>query len=426
MKTRIIFASMLVVLGLGFVGCVNRENHEQTTTPTESVEINLKDYGLSASYEVTDQALDRIQAVVAYQFSRASLKNDNKFTEFFKEESCPSTINIDDIRNKISEAGKDYKTNKLLVNDIENINLTSNKKNDVIDYFSNGLFEDKNQTNINNFIKKHSDIVSDLKRIINQEVSNVINQDEGRYNVEVKRITDSINNTNNPGNSGNDGDGGGNGIKNNQNGIAWLGVLLGLIGTGLGGYCFWQMRKMQETIRKQKGRVKELRESIINEMENMKREINGLKNEMRNQQNELDDRFAKMNRDNMRAPEAPRGGAQQPAQAAPQRPAAPSEPQTLYAGLPSGDTFTDASPRNTNKSFYKIDLRGSNNGEYEFISNPTTINYAKSSTTQFIECACNIVDNANGFSNVVTTRKGKVEKSGNDWKIVQKAEVRLS
>ncbi|MCR4828038.1 MAG: hypothetical protein K5864_01090 [Bacteroidales bacterium] len=100
------------------------------------------------------------------------------------------------------------------------------------------------------------------------------------------------------------------------------------------------------------------------------------------------------------------------------------EATILFAGIPHEGIFSDAVTKNAGKAFYFIEAIGTT-GEFSFISNETTLRYAKSSTTEFIECACNIVDNAGGFSNVITTRKGKVEKSGNDWKIIQKAEVRV-
>lgn len=108
-----------------------------------------------------------------------------------------------------------------------------------------------------------------------------------------------------------------------------------------------------------------------------------------------------------------------------------AEPQsivtkTLFAGLPQDDLFTDAQPQANNKSFYKLEIHGDNSGEFEFISNATTINYARSSTTDFIECACNIMDNSNdNFSAVVTTKRGKIERQGLAWHIVQNAEVIL-
>ncbi|MCR4828039.1 MAG: hypothetical protein K5864_01095 [Bacteroidales bacterium] len=417
MKKRIIFASMLLVLGIGMMSFATREHGTRgdknaPATTEEASAPQMED-------RVSDEAINRCKTVIAYYFNQVAAD------EFFPEKSWQGyTIN----RVKDTLQAHDLKQSLIVTDEIVNLEIDNKQKDSVLYFFTihildseSALYSDGKNTKLKAFLTKTEPRKAAIKAIgptIKNEISAILDKDlkdrKAAFNAEQNKKKQKEKDDEPKTNGGNT--------------IALLGVLLGLIGTGLGGYCFWQMRKMQESIRKQKGRVKELRERV-DEMEIMKRDISSLKSEMRNQQNEVDDRFAQMKRNNMRAPEAPRGGAQQsaqPTQAAPQRPAAPAEPQTLYAGLPSGDTFTDASPRNTNKSFYKIDLRGSNNGEFEFISNPTTINYAKSSTTQFIECACNIVDNAGGFSNVITTRKGKVEKSGNDWKIVQKAEVRLS
>lgn len=100
--------------------------------------------------------------------------------------------------------------------------------------------------------------------------------------------------------------------------------------------------------------------------------------------------------------------------------------EILYAGLPQNELFNDARPQNTGKSFYKLEIQGDDGGEFEFISNATTINYARTSTTDFIECACNIMDNSSdNFNEVVTTRRGKIERQGLAWQIMQKAEVIL-
>ncbi|MCR4828036.1 MAG: hypothetical protein K5864_01080 [Bacteroidales bacterium] len=96
-----------------------------------------------------------------------------------------------------------------------------------------------------------------------------------------------------------------------------------------------------------------------------------------------------------------------------------------YAGLPFGNRFIIPSPILKNNSFFKIELQNSIRGEFEFISNPKTINLAKSTTLQ-IERACKIVEKTNGFSNVITTRKGIVIRAGNDWIIIEKAEVKFT
>lgn len=414
MKKRIIFASMLLVLGLGLTSFApsKRDRTERdntsaaTTTATEAPQFEDR---------VSDEAIARCKTIIAYYFNQVATPDQ------YKEKSCPAEWTINEV---LAQLNGTQETSIALTKEIAAIEPMDKSLAAVEATFTSAIYQDKNLEKINTFLNKDDKRKSDIEYIkptIDNEIKVILRQDESqRKEAFKKQQAEAAKAT-----QGDDGKE----TKNGGNiGIALLGVLLGLIGTGLGGYCFWQMRKMQETIRKQKGRVKELREQV-GEMESMKTTINGLKSNLGNLQNEIDERLTQMNRNNMRTNEAPRNTHQATQQAAPQRPtapAAPAEPQVLYAGLPSGDVFADAKAQNTPKSFYKIELRGGNVGEYEFISNPTTINYAKSSTTNFIECACNIVENASGFSNVITTRKGKVEKAGNDWRIVQKAEVRLS
>lgn len=418
MNKRIIFASMLLVLSLGLMSFARRGDNNRAEREGDNTTAVAQDN--TYKYEVSAKAIQKCNIIVAYHFNRYSLRDDQNpnIKKFFEKNSCPDEMTW----AAIDDTVKDQK-NKNLISDIKGLNPSQNGKNDVIAYYSDSnTYKNEDLAYIYAFFNsqdknKNSKLREEVIPLIKTDIENFLNLDDKRCKAEWDKK-----------NKGNGGGTGGSGEKKDIELLALLGVLLGLIGTGLGGYCFWQMRKMQETIRKQKGRVKELREQV-GEMESMKTAINGIKSNLSNLQNEMDERLKQINRNSMRSAEAPRNTHQATQQAAPQRPtapAAPAEPQVLYAGLPSGDVFADAKAQNSPKSFYKIELRGGNVGEYEFISNPTTINYAKSSTTNFIECACNIVENANGFNNVITTRKGRVEKSGNDWKIVQKAEVRLS
>lgn len=102
--------------------------------------------------------------------------------------------------------------------------------------------------------------------------------------------------------------------------------------------------------------------------------------------------------------------------------------QFLYfsAPTPSG-YFSQPTDTPNEKSIYQLEIGvDGRSGEYEFINTPDSIATATISVSQFIKPACKIETQCPGLpKNVTTLVKGRAIKDGDDWKVSEKATIRL-
>lgn len=101
-------------------------------------------------------------------------------------------------------------------------------------------------------------------------------------------------------------------------------------------------------------------------------------------------------------------------------------PSELFVGVPAGGKFGEGSlVDKPSKTLYAINLDSETSGSFRFIETELNVRLAKSNLTQFIEQAC-IVDNENEISNpaqIKNVRPGKVVRTEDGWKIMDKAHV---
>lgn len=102
--------------------------------------------------------------------------------------------------------------------------------------------------------------------------------------------------------------------------------------------------------------------------------------------------------------------------------------QFIYFSAPTPSGYF-SQPTNTpnEKSIYQLEIGADGrSGEYEFINTPDSIATATISVSQFIKPACKIETQCPGLpKNVTTLVKGRAIKDGDDWKVSEKATIRL-
>lgn len=102
-------------------------------------------------------------------------------------------------------------------------------------------------------------------------------------------------------------------------------------------------------------------------------------------------------------------------------------PREYFLGVPQNGKFSEGSEiYRPGKALYKVISTDGVLGEFEYINKPEAIGYAKQSRTNFLESACNIIDeNKQDFMQIETRQKGKVERVSDGWRIIKKADVYL-
>lgn len=357
----------------------------------------------------------RIKAIVAYELNYLSL-NGNRDAEEFN--SSLKELEKADSIGQILPAIQDYQKNVKFTKEIESIDEKLTSKKELLDFYTGEIFKlDGVEKLLNNHEKEADEVKTKIKSAITDYLDSIdIAGDKESSTDKSDSDASSANVKNDSADTQSDSI-----LQDYASLITIVAAVLFAIAALV---LFFRTRSLQSVNNELKNEIEEKERHIMileKEQEMVKRDA------------ERKNREIRLLKENIESLESALTLAKKKAESESQsaetdRPAhILSTPIAYYVGSPRDGHFAGGSEvYRPGKSLFKITILNNNTGEFEFVQRPEAIQIAQQSKSTFLEPACNITNDVATFSQVLTVKNGKVERTDDGWKIIYKADISLA
>lgn len=358
--------------------------------------------------EVTDSIIGRAQAIVAYEMNLVSLKqySDSVYTQF--KEKIGGEITFESIK-KMEDfcRQKRLRKNLSLIKEIKGLKPDSGV--DIIPFYSDSIFKNTN-SEIGEFFKDKPDSIKiklceDIEEALSVGKVVVTNNSEGEDNGKNRIGRE----------------------EKESSSCIWTLLIPYFLLLGTVAVIVLLFKRDKELEKKIVGLIREYNDELSNkenEVQQLKKEVRELNHqceELIKSRDEVEEFYqGQLNSRTRKEPVKETQKEQENVQE-------DNQPKAYFVTSPKNDVFDEGT--NTyrpGKAIYKIVSWDDISGEFEFINSKEAVDYARQSKSQYVEPACNILNDGDmAIEGIATERKGKVKRVDNGWSIIEKANVRL-
>ncbi len=363
---------------------------------------------------VNNEDIQYMQAVVLRELNSISVPDKKVKLDSLEGKS----LTIDNINNIVPN-----EPNRKLAAQISKMCPSENATvEDAINFFSDTIFE---QLPVKEFFEKDNDRRNQLeqsKGIIQEKLKDYKNN---FHNVFDSEVNNGISNTIDPDQSAKDEE-----SSSTPGFVKFLLAFLIIVLAALGYLFFITYRKLgmlQNKYQKLYDKFGEIKDDLrkkTNELEKVQNDASNLWVQLQSKEDEL----SKLKRNSQQFGANPNHlEANRMSFSQDNQQFTPSE-KVYYAVNCNGNAFSTLSQRYVKGQYlYKITTYDGITGKYEFINDPENVEIAKRSRSNFVDTACDIVnDDQRSYSKIITEKDGEVVYENASWRIVRKAIVRLS
>lgn len=354
--------------------------------------------------EYPDSIIGRAQAIVAYEMNLVSLKqyDDSLYTQFIQ--TIGENITIESMEDFFSRSG--LTSNLSLTKKIKD--LKPNPGKDIVFFYSNDIFKTENSEIVQFLEKRENNSINAMKTSIERGLKELCEEYENKSN----SVDD---------NKGNNAE-----KKEEKNSVCIWAVLIPYVlllgAVAIIVFLFKWNKKLEKKVA---GLVKE-KEKYNGELSNSEYELQKLRKKVKELETQCEelrksrDEFEKLYQDSQAKKEPAKEIQKENVQEI-------EQPKEYFVQSPKDGVFDEGTNiYRPGKAIYKIVSLDDTMGELEFINSKEAVEYARQSKSQYVEPACNILNDGDmTIEGIVTERKGKVKRVDNGWSIVEKANVRL-
>lgn len=374
----------------------------------------------------------RIKAIVAYELNYLSLKDNLDAVDFNSQaKELETADNIDTILSAISDFGKNVK----FTNAIKSVSEKLATKEELCAFYTHDVFE---IADIKSMLDKRPQEAEKTKEAIQRAISTYLEGVEFEDGTEIQRSVNEdtiipIEESKNTGgitatmhrttiNSDGSTDTSSYFIK--QDSIGIISLIAAVLFAILSIVFFLKNRNLQSANKQLRTRIIDndrYIQALISERDNYRREADKKNRDVKNLKDEIDSLEAALvcaKRKTEASTMVTSRVSTQPTVFV---------PTEVFVGSPRDGFFAGGSDSyRPGKSLFKINVKDSNSGDFEFVQRPEAIQIAQQSKSAFLEPACNIINDIGSFSQVTTVKNGKVERTDDGWRIISKADIHLA
>lgn len=373
--------------------------------------------GIKALADTVDieAAETRIKAIVAFELNNLSLKGNPDAGEF---NSSLNKLEKADSIGQILPAIQYFQKNVKFTMEIDSIDEKLTSKEELLDFYTGEIFKlDGVEKFLNNHETEADEVKTKIKNAITDYLNSIVIAGDKESSMDKSDSDASSTNENN-----NSADAKSDSIL--QDHASMIAIVAAVLFAIAALVLFFRTRSLQSVNNELKNKIEEKERHIMileKEQEMVKRDAERKNREIR---------LLKENIESLESALAlAKKKAESESQSAEKGRTAHiiSTPIAYYVGSPRDGHFAGGSEvYRPGKSLFKITILNNNIGEFEFVQRPEAIQIAQQSKSTFLEPACNITNDVATFSQVLTVKNGKVERTDDGWKIICKADISLA